>query len=69
LDRAIGPSFIARRVELHGVVQDERLTKRIVGVDVSRPRHRLLAVVRGECLSDVDGRTVTLAAGDVLFVP
>ncbi|AKU95283.1 hypothetical protein AKJ09_01947 [Labilithrix luteola] len=68
IDRAIGPSFIVRRVALREVVQDERLTKAAVGVDCGRPRRRLLLVLDGESLESIEGRDEKMHPGRALFI-
>lgn len=69
LDRAITPTFIARRVTLRECVQDERFTKHVLGVDCVRRRHRLMVVLRGTTRDFVDGGETVVTAGSGIFVP
>lgn len=69
LDRLIAERFLARRVTLRDVVQDERLTRAVVGVDSERPRHRAILALAGSVQERVGGDEIELTPGTVLFVP
>ncbi len=69
LDRAIAPSVLVRGVSLRGVVQDERLTKHLLGVDSERPRRSLVVVLEGDVPALVENRSVPLRPGRALFAP
>jgi hypothetical protein len=69
LDRAIAPSFVLKRVALREVVQDERFTKPILGVDCARDRHRVVVVLQGTTREFAVGRETALSEGDAFFVP
>lgn len=68
VDRAITPSFIVKRVRLLDIAQDERLTKSALGVDSDRPRRRLSIVLGGTILETVEGKELTIGAGQALYV-
>jgi hypothetical protein len=68
VDRAIAGSFLVKRVALEEVVQDERLTKPLLGVDSERARRRIAIVLRGESRDLVDGAEVVLGEGDGIYV-
>jgi hypothetical protein len=55
LDRVIAPSWIVRRVELCGVVADERMTAPI-GRGTETERARVTIVVNGRAEAKVCGR-------------
>jgi len=68
LDRLLAPSWIARRVRLEGVVQDESLTTGL-GKGTASERVRLDVVLRGRLEATVGGRSFALGPGDFLLVP
>ena len=68
LDRLLAPSWIARRVRLSGVVQDESLTTGL-GKGTASERVRLDVVLRGRLEATVGGRSFALGPGDFLLVP
>ncbi|HVH42486.1 MAG TPA: hypothetical protein VM925_09085, partial [Labilithrix sp.] len=69
VDRAIAPGFLVRRATLREVVQDERITKPLLGVDSERSRHRIVVVLQGKTCESIDGVEMSLADGQVFFVP
>lgn len=68
LDRLLAPSWIARRVRLAGVVQDESLTAGL-GKGTASERVRLDVVLRGRLEATVGGRSFVIGPGDFLLVP
>ena len=64
----LAPSWIARRVRLAGVVQDEHLTVGLgKGTMAQRPRLKIL--LRGRVEATVGGRSFELGPGDFLLMP
>lgn len=68
LDRVLTSTWIARRVRLCGVMQDEHLT-RALGRGTRVGRSRLTVVVSGRLEASVAGRQYELGPGDFLLVP
>lgn len=68
LDRLLAPSWIARRVRLSGVVQDESVTSGL-GKGTASERVRLDVVLCGRLEAMVGGRSFALGPGDFLLVP
>lgn len=69
MDRAIAPSFVLRRVLLEGIAQDERLTSALLGADRPRARRSLCIVLDGFLKEVIDGRELTVNAGEMLVAP
>jgi AraC-like DNA-binding protein len=69
LHRAISKTFLVRYAELHGVVQDERLTKKSVGVDSEMSRSVFKIALEGSSCEFSDQTEILLAAGDAVFLP
>jgi len=69
MDRAIAPDFILRRVLLDGIAQDERLTPALLGADRPRTRRSLCIVLDGFLKEIIDGRELTVNAGEMVVTP
>lgn len=69
VDRAIDAHSMVRHVELVGLVQDERLTKPLLGVDAGSPRDSMIVVLSGELEQTIAGRSVPLRAGQGMLLP
>ena len=68
LDRVLTPTWIARRVRLSGVTQDEHLTKGL-GRGTASERYRLKIMLSGRLEATVGERSFDLGPGDFLLMP
>src|SRR5262249_26752649 len=68
VDRIVSASFMLKRVEIRGLVQDERLTKGACGSDTDRPRRRLAIVLDGSVCDSTGREDLVLAPGDASLV-
>src|SRR5262249_17351959 len=68
LDRVLTPSWIVRRVQLGGVIQNEHLTQSI-GRGTASNRVGLKVMLRGRVAATVGGRQFELGPGDFLLLP
>lgn len=69
LDRVLGSAWLLRRVYIHRVIQDQRLTHDIVGRAASRTRACLAIHLSGHVRFFVDGRDLVLSVGEAFVTP
>lgn len=69
MNRAITPTWVARRVLLCGVTQDERLTETRLGRGTASDRAQLKVMLAGRAEVTVAGRSFDLGPGQFLLVP
>jgi AraC-like DNA-binding protein len=69
LNRLVEKSFLVRHVRMYGVVQDERLTRSLLGVDSSHPRDTIAIVLHGQSHDEVGGRSFAVPSGHASLAP